>query len=123
IIIGSRDAQRAQDAATKIKSRVGSQALISGNENTIACAAADLVVLTIPFEAHASLLKQIKPAISEGSIVIDTTDALASCVGGRASRTLGVWQGSAAHEAAALVPQGTSVVAAFQNISADLLNV
>jgi len=47
---------------------------------------------------------------------------LAASVGGRASRTLGLWQGSAAQETAELVPEGVSVVAAFQNISADALN-
>jgi NADPH-dependent F420 reductase len=43
-------------------------------------------------------------------------------VGGRASRTLGVWQGSAAQQTAELVPKGVSVVAAFQNVSAEVLN-
>jgi 8-hydroxy-5-deazaflavin:NADPH oxidoreductase len=122
VIIGSRDTQRARDAAAKIKAKVGSQAQVSGDENSLACAAADLLVLTIPFHGHASMLKQIKPAIPEGCIVVDTTVALASTVGGRASRTLGVWQGSAAQETAELVPEGTSVVAAFQNLPADLLN-
>jgi NADPH-dependent F420 reductase len=122
IIIGSRDAKRAQDAAKKIKAKVGTHAQVSGDENSAVCAAADLLLLTIPFEGHAGLLKQIKPAIRPGSIVIDATVPLAASVGGRASRTLGVWQGSAAQETAELVPQGVAVVAAFQNVSAELLN-
>jgi 8-hydroxy-5-deazaflavin:NADPH oxidoreductase len=121
VIIGSRDAQRAQDAAEKIKQRIPG-ANVSGDENTAACGAADLLVLTIPFEGHAALLKQLKPAIRPGSIVIDTTVPLAASVGGRATRTLGVWQGSAAQETAELVPKGISVVAAFHNIGAELLN-
>jgi NADPH-dependent F420 reductase len=121
IIIGSRDAQRAQEAAEKIKFKIGPQAQVSGAENSIACAAADIVALTVPFEAHATLLKQIKPALRPGAIVIDTTVPLAACVGGRATRTLGVWQGSAAQEAAELVPPGVTVVAAFHNASAELL--
>jgi 8-hydroxy-5-deazaflavin:NADPH oxidoreductase len=121
VIIGSRDAKRVQDAAAKIKAVVGN-ADISGDENIASCAAADLVVLTIPFEGHAALLKQIKPAIEPGSIVIDTTVPLAASVGGRATRTLGVWQGSAAQETAELVPTSVSVVAAFHNASAELLN-
>ena len=72
--------------------------------------------------ATAALLKQIKPAIRPGSIVVDATVPLAASVGGRATRTLGVWQGSAAQQAAELVPQGVSVVAAFHNTSADILN-
>ena len=100
VIIGSRDAQRAQDAAEKIKQHVGPSAKISGSENIAACSAADLLVLTIPFEGHAALLKQLKPAIRPGSIVIDATVPLAASVGGRATRTLGVWQGSAAQQTA-----------------------
>jgi len=121
VIIGSRDAQRAQDAADKIKKRIPG-ANVSGDENTTACGAADLLVLTIPFEGHAALLKQLKPAIRPGSIVIDTTVPLAASVGGRATRTLGVWQGSAAQETAELVPKGISVVAAFHNVGAALLS-
>ena len=122
VIIGSRDAARAREAAAKIRAAVGSKAKISGDENSTACAAADLLVLTIPFEGHAALLKQIKPAIPEGSIVVDATVPLAASVGGRASRTLGIWQGSAAQQTAELVPAGVSVVAAFHNTSAEVLN-
>lgn len=122
VIIGSRDSTRAQDAANKIRAKVGAHAQASGKENTDACAEADLVLLTIPFAGHAGLLKQIKPAIRPASILIDATVPLAASVGGRASRTLGVWQGSAAEETAELAPKGVPVVAAFQNVSADLLN-
>jgi len=122
VIIGSRDAKRAQDAAQKIKQHVGPSAKISGSENIAACSAADLLVLTIPFEGHAALLKQLKPAIRPGSIVIDATVPLAASVGGRATRTLGVWQGSAAQQTAELAPKDVSVVAAFQNLGAELLN-
>jgi 8-hydroxy-5-deazaflavin:NADPH oxidoreductase len=122
IIIGSRDEQRAQVAAASIQTRVGNQANVSGMENTAACAAADILMLTVPFEGQASLLKQLKSSITAGSILIDATVPLASAVGGRASRPLGVWQGSAAQQAAELVPKGVSVVAAFHNLSAELLN-
>jgi NADPH-dependent F420 reductase len=89
-------------------------------ENSQACSATDLLVLTVPFEGQASLLKQLRPAIRPGSILIDATVPLAAAVGGRATRTLGVWQGSAAEQAAELVPKGVAVVGAFHNISADL---
>src|SRR5579864_943471 len=122
IIIGSRDAQRAQEVAATISQKAGAEANVSGLENSAACAAADLLVLTVPFESQADLLKQLKPVISEGSILVDATVPLAASVGGRASRTLGVWQGSAAQQAVELVPKGVSVVAAFHNVSAELLN-
>jgi NADPH-dependent F420 reductase len=122
IIIGSRDEQRAQLAAVAIQRKVGTQANISGLENSLACAAADILLLTVPFEGQATILKQLRNSITEGSIVIDATVPLAAAVGGRASRPLGVWQGSAAQQAAELVPKGISVVAAFHNLSADVLN-
>jgi NADPH-dependent F420 reductase len=122
IIIGSRDAKRAQQAAAAIAEKVGSSARVSGMENSAACAAADILMVTVPFEGQAALLKQLKPAITEGSILIDATVPLASAVGGRASRPLGVWQGSAAQQAAELVPKEVSVVAAFHNLSAELLS-
>ena len=121
VIIGSREAQRAEQAAASIQRRVGEQAKISGMENGAACAAADILMLTVPFEGQASLLKRLKPAMTAGSILIDATVPLAAGVGGRASRTLGIWQGSAAQQAAELVPAEVSVVAAFHNLSADLL--
>src|SRR5208283_802319 len=129
VIIGSRDAGRAEQAANAIRERVTTASRagapaphISGLENSAACAATDLLVLTVPFEAQAALLKQLKTAVRPGSILIDATVPLAASIGGRASRTLGVWQGSAAQQTAELVPKGVSVVAAFQNISAHMLD-
>jgi len=122
VIIGSRDAQRAQQTAAAIQEKAGPQSRISGMENSAACAAAEILMLTVPFEGQAALLKQLKAAIKPGSILIDATVPLAASVGGRASRTIGVWQGSAAQQAAELVPKEVSVVAAFHSVSADLLN-
>ena len=121
VIIGSRDEGRAQLAAATIKRRVGNDARVRGMENSAACAAADILMLTVPFEGQASLIKRLKPSITPGSILIDATVPLAAGIGGRASRTLGVWQGSAAQQAAELVPDDVSVVAAFHNVSADLM--
>ena len=122
VILGSRDAARAEQTAEAIRKRVGANAQVSGMENSAACAASDLLVLTVPFAGQAELLKQLRPAIRSGSVLIDATVPLAASVGGRASRTLGVWQGSAAQQTAELVPKGVSVVAAFQNVSAEQLN-
>ena len=121
IIIGSRDAERARRAASAVEQRIGPHAKVSGMENSAACAAADILMLTVPFEGQASILKKLKSAMTDGSILIDATVPLAASVGGRASRTLAVWQGSAAQQAAELVPEEVSVVAAFHNLSADLM--
>ena len=130
VIIGSRDAERAQTSAGQILERVRSTAplfkhesphQLTGTDNASAVAAADVVVLAVPFEGHASLLKKLKPVFKPNTILIDATVPLAASVGGRATRTLGVWQGCAAQQAAELVPQGVAVAAAFQNLSAELL--
>src|SRR5437879_12934646 len=91
-------------------------------EKHFAWAGGHILVVTVPFEGQAALLRQLKNSITEGSILIDATVPLASAVGGRASRPLGAWQGSAAQQTAELVPKEVSVVAACHNLSAELLN-
>jgi NADPH-dependent F420 reductase len=120
VLIGSRDAGRAAARAATIASRVPG-AHIKGRENAAAVAEANVVVLTIPFSSHATTLKELKPAFRPGTVLIDTTVPLAAAVGGRATRMLGVWQGSAAEQAAELVPKGVVVAAAFHSLSAELL--
>src|SRR6202030_1869199 len=66
IIIGSRDAPRAPAAAAAIQSRVGDGANVAGMENSAACAPADILMLTVPFEGQAALLKKLKPSITPG---------------------------------------------------------
>ena len=122
VIIGSRDQSRAEKVASEIRTRAGSGAHVEGMENAAACRATNLLVLTVPFEGHATLLKELKPHFQLGSILVDATVPLAASVGGRASRTLGLWQGSASQETAEILAEGVKVVAAFQNISADALN-
>jgi NADPH-dependent F420 reductase len=122
IVMGSRSAERAQEAANKIREKAGANARVSGEVNATACAGCDLLILTVPFEGQAALLKELKPAFRAGSILVDATVPLASSVGGRASRMLGVWQGSAAQQAAELVPKEIRVAGAFHNVSADVMN-
>lgn len=120
IVIGSRDSNRAQSTASEIQKKAGGT--ISGAENKGACAAAEVVVLTVPFAAQVETLKQLKPVLRSGQILVDTTVPLAASVGGRPSRTLAIWQGSAAQQAAELAPEGVAVVSALHNLSADLLH-
>ncbi|HKV28512.1 MAG TPA: NADPH-dependent F420 reductase [Candidatus Acidoferrales bacterium] len=122
VIIGSRDTQKAQEAAAQITAQAGSGGHVSGAENAEAVTKARVVVLTVPFLSHAGLLKKLRGSFQIGTVLIDTTVPLAATVGGLPTRTLGVWQGSAAQQAAEMVPEGVSVVAAFQNVSAGLLN-
>ena len=121
IVIGSRDANRAAETANLLRARLGSTAGIDGAENVLAVEQCEIVVLTVPFSAHAALLKQLKPHWKPGQIHIDTTVPLAAAVGGAPSRMLSVWQGSAAQQTRELVPTSVAVAAAFHNLSAELL--
>jgi 8-hydroxy-5-deazaflavin:NADPH oxidoreductase len=122
IVVGSRDAQRAAETAAQLRARIGSSAKIAGADNLTTAAECDVAVLTVPFSGCAALLKQLKSVWKPGTVVIDTTVPLAATVGGAATRMLGVWQGSAAEQTRELVPAGVSVVAAFQNLGAELLS-
>ena len=122
VVIGSRDAQRARDVAGDLTQKAAGKAHVMGAENSEAVAMAAVVVLTVPFAGHAAILKSLRPAFKAGSVLIDTTVPLAAAIGGLPTRTLGVWQGSAAQQAAELVPPVVSVAAAFQNVSSGLLN-
>jgi len=106
IVIGSRDAARAQAAAAQIAAKAGALGSVEGVENTVAVKMCDTVVLTVPFAAQADLLKQLKPTFRQGTVLIDATVPLAAAVGGRPTRILGVWQGSAAEQAAEIAGNG-----------------
>jgi NADPH-dependent F420 reductase len=78
-------------------------------------------VLTVPFAAHISTLKEIREKIEVGSLIVDVTVPLEPAVGGKPTRILGVWAGSAAQQCRELAPEGVQVVSAFQNVGAEAL--
>jgi 8-hydroxy-5-deazaflavin:NADPH oxidoreductase len=121
IVIGSRDAQRAQEAAKKLREQIGKSAQIEAADNLSAVGQCEVAVLTVPFSGQAGLLKTLKASWKPGTVVIDTTVPLAASIGGAATRTLGVWEGSAAEAAKSLLPKEVSIAAAFHNLSAELL--
>jgi 8-hydroxy-5-deazaflavin:NADPH oxidoreductase len=122
ILIGSREATRAQETTRLLRERIGRSAQIEGMDNPSAAAACDVAVLTVPFSGVAALLKQLKSVWKPGTVVIDATVPLAATVGGAATRMLGVWQGSAAEQTKELLPAGVSLAAAFQNLGAESLS-
>lgn len=118
ILIGSREMAKAEAAAARGKALVP-DAKIAGLENAEAAARGSIVVLAVPFTAQAGIVKSIKPALKD-QIVVDATVPLAAAIGGRPTRMLSVWEGSAAQAAQGLLP-GVTVVSAFHNISAEVL--
>lgn len=120
VTIGSRDGTRAAEAAEKARAACAGAA-VDGAENAVAVEGAELVLLTVPFASQAATLKGLRDALRPGQLVIDCSVPLAVAVGGRPTRMLGVWEGSAAQQAAALVPAGVRVVSALHTVSAAAL--
>lgn len=117
VIIGSRDAGRAQEAAASAQALVP-EGSFTGEANEQAAAAAELVVLSVPFRSQSETLTNLKGPLREGQLLVDATVPLAAAVSGKATRTLGVWQGSAAQQAQEMVPEGVRVVSALHTVSA-----
>jgi NADPH-dependent F420 reductase len=111
VVIGSRDAARAAAIAAEVGSGV------SGLSNEDCARSADIVIVAVPWDGHAALLESLVDALS-GKVVVDCVNPLGFDKQG--AFALGVAEGSAAQQAAALLPEST-VVAAFHHISAVLL--
>lgn len=84
--------------------------------------AADIVVVTVPFMALYDTIKSIKPSLRPGQIVVNVSVPLETAVGGSATRTVEVWDGSAGELASRLLPKEVRLVSAFNNVSAEMLN-
>jgi NADPH-dependent F420 reductase len=120
VTIGSRDTKRAEEAADRAREAVP-DGLVAGLPNALAAARNDLVILSVPFRSQSETLHSLRDVLRPGQLVVDATVPLAAAVGGRATRTLGVWQGSAAQQAQEMVPAGVTVLSALHTVSAAVL--
>jgi NADPH-dependent F420 reductase len=116
VIIGSRDAARAQAAADEINAKIGSTNA-SGAANWDAAAAADIIVLAVPFSAQRATVESVAEVL-EGKMLIDVTVPL---VPPKVSRVQLPNGGSAVEAIQTMLGEGVKVVSAFQNISAHHL--
>jgi NADPH-dependent F420 reductase len=114
VVIGSRDAARAQATAEKVGA-------VKGLANGPAAEASEIVFICVPFRNQSETFTNLKNHLREGQLVVDATVPLAAAVSGKATRTLGVWQGSAAQQAQEMVPDGVRVVAALHTVNAPAL--
>jgi 8-hydroxy-5-deazaflavin:NADPH oxidoreductase len=120
IALGSRSAERAEEAAAKTREAVPG-AEVEGLLNEDAARRAEIVFLTVPFRAQSENLNNLREVLHPGQILVDCTVPLAAAVSGKATRSLGVWQGSAAQQAQEMVPEGVTVVAALHTVGAATL--
>jgi len=117
ISIGSRQTEKARAAAAEILNLLGPAAQVQGLANQEVAASSDLLVLTVPFSAHADTLNQLKETL-RGKILIDVTVPL---VPPRVTRVQMPPAGSAGQEAQQILGPDVQVVVAFQNISYEHL--
>lgn len=118
VIIGSRAAERAEEAARKVRERLGGNGSVKGLANELAVKEADLVVLAVPFPAQIATITSVRKEMRAGQVFVDCTVPLEATVGGAPTRMLGLWAGSAAEQAARYLPDGVQVLAAFHNVPA-----
>jgi 8-hydroxy-5-deazaflavin:NADPH oxidoreductase len=120
VVIGSRDPDRARETAARVAETIaGSQ--VSAHDNARAVREVDVVILSVPFRNQSETLGNLREALHPGQLLIDATVPLAAAVSGKATRMLGVWQGSAAEQAAEMVGDGVRVVSALHTVSAASL--
>ncbi|MFX0592568.1 NADPH-dependent F420 reductase [Melissospora conviva] len=115
VVLGSRAADRAQATAAELAEATGGP--ITGAANADAAAAGDIVIVAVPWDGHKELLTELAPALA-GKIVVDCVNPMGFDKQG--AYALPVEEGSAAQQAAAILPD-SRVVAAFHHVSAVLL--
>ena len=120
VVIGSRKPERAEEAAAKVAEAVP-DAKVAGLGNEDAAKSGPIVFLTVPFRAQSETLNNLRETLAEGQLLVDCTVPTAAAIGGKATRTVGVWQGSAAQQAQEMVPEGVTVVSALHTVSAPAL--
>lgn len=119
VVIGSRTPEKAVAAADAISERIGCP--VSGGANVDAVKDAEAVVVTVPYPGLAPIYNAIKDQIPEGATVIDCNVPLASEIGGKPTRLIGVWEGSAAQLARSLLPKAVNVASGFHTIMFERL--
>jgi NADPH-dependent F420 reductase len=117
VVVGSRAADRAAETSVRLTQRVPG-ARVVGCENAEAVARADIAVLCVPYASQAPTLKGLRDAWRDGHVLVDATVPLATAVGGRPTELLRAPTGSAAEQAATLVPASVAVVSALHTVSA-----
>ncbi|RNM16952.1 NADPH-dependent F420 reductase [Nocardioides pocheonensis] len=115
VVIGSRTQEKG--AATGAELAAATGGAITGTDNLSAAEAGDLVLVVVPWEGHDQLLESLKQALA-GKVVVDCVNPLGFDKQG--AYALKVEEGSATEQAAAILTEST-VVGAFHNVSATLL--
>ena len=122
--IGSRDAEKANAAAARVRQAVPeaqAQGQVEGLLNPEATAQANVVVLTVPLAAQIPIVKSVREHLRPGTIFVDATVPSGAALGDCIAHVVTPWAGSAAQQAAAYLPAQVALVSAFHCLSAVAL--
>jgi NADPH-dependent F420 reductase len=126
VVIGSRELDRARDAAARLERRVLEEnerkslsvpPRVRGLENPAAAEAGDVVLVAVPFSGVVPIYKSIAEHLRSDATIVDATVPVEASLGGKATHVFGVWEGSAAQLGQAFLPKGTKMCAAFHTLA------
>jgi 8-hydroxy-5-deazaflavin:NADPH oxidoreductase len=126
VVIGSRELDRARDAAARLERRLLEEnermslsvtPRVRGLENPAAAEAGDVVLVAVPFSGIVPIYKSIAEHLRPDATIIDATVPVEASLGGKATHVFGVWEGSAAQLGQAFLPKGTKMCAAFHTLA------
>lgn len=121
VIVGSRELKKAENAVDLMKNMLEDDLPnITAMTNQDAAVNGDIIILTVPLQAQMVTLRSIKDNLN-GEIFVDATSPLEGCLGGKPTRYVDLWEGSAAERSAEFLGNKANVVSAFCNISASSL--
>jgi 8-hydroxy-5-deazaflavin:NADPH oxidoreductase len=126
VVIGSRQLDRARDAAARLERRVLEEnerrnlsvtPRVRGLENPAAAEVGDVVLVAVPFSGVVPIYKSIAEHLRPDATIVDATVPVEASLGGKATHVFGVWEGSAAQLGQAFLPRGTKMCAAFHTLA------
>lgn len=115
-MIGGRAAEKSQRIAGEATEALGGNVTVGGDANENAVKDAELVVVTVPYPGLADTYKAIKPSLTEGATILDCNVPLASEMGGKPTRVMGIWEGSVAQQAKSILGMEFPVASGFHTV-------
>ncbi|MBW3590904.1 MAG: NADPH-dependent F420 reductase [Actinobacteria bacterium] len=116
VVIGGRAAEKSQRIAGEATEALGGNVTVGGDANENAVKDAELVVVTVPYPGLADTYKAIKPSLTEGATILDCNVPLASEMGGKPTRVMGIWEGSVAQQAKSILGMEFPVASGFHTV-------
>lgn len=121
VAVGSRQEEKGKQAAQTVREIAGEGVSVVGGANPDVLATSEIAIVTVPFPGQADTYKMIRESFPQGNVVIDCTVPLASEIGGKPTRVIGVWEGSAAQQAKGILGKDYPLASGFHTVMAASL--